>query len=282
MSVLYEGATPFFIVPKYEKILGSNYWDTFQKILSELDVHTYDYVDEIFTDPILESSYPVSGSSCNFVVFYPQVMGIGIWNKRPPSFPTFSQTFTASFSGVETLRDIPWDANNHPSVFLKLSQPGARGYVNGLNRWTGRGFRMFALYFESPTDPTAWNDTIIKIDETGRIRIWMDVFSPVSVTYYQFSHNTTIGAGVINTTDPMSFGILDNAIEIGGESFLWDDGYPPNVVLCRSWDDNRRTMGQYKPGVYGEWKFTVYSPQYDLTFIRDGCQPITHGPLLVQ
>lgn len=281
--VLTENSSPFFVVPTYTR---SN--QSYESILSDWTsslgyLQTLDYPTNFSDSARFFSTPEVSSSRGKFFALYPRHNAIGIWNSPKTNVPNISLTNNINFEGVDGIVGLPWDTTNLPSVILCFSPLNETGYVRNFSMKISSTAQIISWEFDSNTNPTVAQKVALLIENSGRMRILLKTVSPAQARYFQVNPETggVVGAGVINNVTNNSVGVIDNGHPISGSSFFYDDGEGPDFVLCRSWDLHRRSISQATPGVEGHWEFRVPTPEYDLTFIRNGCQPITHGPFRV-
>lgn len=57
-------------------------------------------------------------------------------------------------------------------------------------------------------------------------------------------------------------------------------GAPAELVSIRDWE-SKRTLANIVPEADGTWSVTLPNGEYDITYFKDGCAPICHGPYLI-
>lgn len=276
-----EHARPFFIVPEYKPVAG-NFTETESQWIQEVGpVSSSSITGSVTSHSVSFSTPPISSSLGKFITLFPRHNALAFWNKDTP-FP--SNTMTMDFYGsVNSLLGVPWDPLNIPSVVIGFAPEHEFGYFQNFSHLVGSSSTLFSFIFTSNWNPTVIQKLLIRIDVSGRMRILMDSMTTSQARYFHVNPTSgvVVGDGEINTIANGSVGIFDNAVEVSESSFFWDDGRGPDAVLARSWWD-QRSLDSCNPGIEGKWSLYIPSYEYDLTFIRNECQPITHGPFQIQ
>jgi hypothetical protein len=57
-------------------------------------------------------------------------------------------------------------------------------------------------------------------------------------------------------------------------------GDPAELVSIRDWEA-KRIVANVQPGEDGAWLVTLPSGKYDITYYREGCAPVCHGPYTI-
>jgi hypothetical protein len=57
-------------------------------------------------------------------------------------------------------------------------------------------------------------------------------------------------------------------------------GNPVDTVRIFSWN-NYKFVKAVTPDANGDWSVTLNPGEYGITYMKEGCQPITHGPYRV-
>lgn len=281
-TILTENSKPFFIVPEYQKSSR-----TYQEILDGWisDISPFDIFpsESPSFNPIFFSSPEVSSSMGRFISVYTSHCVFGFWNRISP-YPSNSVIKKLSFSGVDDISGLPWDPLNFPSVLICLAPNNETGYMTDIMHRVSSKSRIMSFRFLSNINPTIVQNISIRLYNTGIMKILLNSTARSQVRFFQInqSNGNVQSGGIINTVENNSTGVFSNTVRVVGSSFYQEDGERPDLVLCRSWDSHRRNISEFSPGQEGEWEFDIPSPEYDMTFIRNGCQPITHGPFSVQ
>lgn len=282
--VLTENSNPFFIVPSYTQ-LNSSFNSTKEELIGDANSLDIDSRASISSTDFIryDITNPISSCEGKVVGFSPYYHKIGIWNT------SHVQDYGQYTLGIPDSEEVPGFTNlpintmPPPSVILSMTNEGIAGNIQDFSYFMVDSSTFFAYRFQPQSNPIYLQNVLVRVDISGRLRILINSFTYGQVRYHQINpaDHTSTSSGIVCDLTPNSVGIIDNAVRVSGQTLFRGDGTSPDLVIGRTWDSHRRLADTHQPTEDGVWFLDIPTPQYDITFLKNGCQPVAHGPMQV-